>query len=131
MWQSRSVAGVLTHDVERIGESGCEVAAYISRYPTCSVTASVLAPHVVKLGAALLLSASTATAATWPGTQPVYAWVFLRYERCGAAARAAVRLRPVRLLHGVLPNAVVTATYACRKSSSGALIVGSSTIWTG
>ena len=116
IWPIRSVAGELTYDVERVVESACEAAAGSSRNPRCSVAASVLAPHVVKLGAALLLSASTATAATWPGTQPGYAWVFLHYERCGAAAHAAVRLRPVRLLHEVLLCAVVTATYACRKS---------------
>ena len=83
------VAGELNiHDVERVGESAREAAPGRSRNPRCSVTASVLAPHVVKWGTAQLRSTSTAIAATLSGTRTGCVSVFLDSELFRVAAHA-------------------------------------------
>ena len=117
MWASRWVAGELTHVAEGVGEYASESAASRSPNPRCPVTASVLAPHVATLYAAQLRSASTTTAASWPGTRAPHVSVFLSCERWCAAAHTAGGLRIVVMLHEVLLSADVTATCACRKSS--------------
>ena len=116
MWPSRWVAGELTYDVERVGESACEAAAGSSRNPKCSVVASVLAPHVVKWGTAQLLSAWTAIAATWSGTRTGCVSVFLDSERFLVAAHAVPEVRPSAVVTSFVTKGNNRPTYACRKS---------------
>ena len=108
MWASMRVAGELTHDIERVGECAGEVSASRSRIPRCGVTASALAPHVAICCAAQLRSTSTAAAASWPGTRAPHVCVFLSCERWCAAAHATAAVHNERMLHEVLPCAVVT-----------------------
>ena len=98
-----------------VGEYASESAASRSPNPRCPVTASVLAPHVATLYAAQLRSASTTTAASWPGTRAPHVSVFLSCERWCATAHAARGLRQVGMLHEVLPWRGCYTT--CRHSS--------------